>query len=176
VSSSVSPINELLEQAGLPDARFTHDLEGRRPSAGQLREGVFEKSELSDTSDEWSGGRGHDSSLQFRVGHPPGRGQATEDQGATPMSRPPNGVRVGYVALFLIHHRHEPHECGAVFASFKGKSTPLRHGTALASCGDGGHAIWWAVEARNEAAALDQLPHYVLERASATRVTSVDIP
>jgi hypothetical protein len=42
---------------------------------------------------------------------------------------------------YLIHHRHEPAECGAVFASFRGHESPLRHQTALASCQFGGHAI-----------------------------------
>ena len=48
---------------------------------------------------------------------------------------------------FLIHHNHEPHECGVVFASFRGHGSPLRHRAALASCAHGGHAIWWTVEA-----------------------------
>ncbi len=26
---------------------------------------------------------------------------------------------------YLLHHRHEPHECGLVFASFKGHRSPL---------------------------------------------------
>jgi hypothetical protein len=42
---------------------------------------------------------------------------------------------------FLLHHRHDAHECGVVFASFKGHQSPLRHRTTLASCATGGHAI-----------------------------------
>jgi len=80
------------------------------------------------------------------------------------------------VALFLLHHRHEPHECGASYASFKGETTPLRHRAAIASCGDGGHAIWWTVTAANETEALGLLPYYVVERTKATRVAEVDIP
>ena len=77
---------------------------------------------------------------------------------------------------FLIHHRHEPHECGVAFASFKGHETPLRHRAALASCASGGHAIWWAVEAATEQDALALLPFFVAERSSAVRVTDVEIP
>jgi hypothetical protein len=77
---------------------------------------------------------------------------------------------------FLIHHRHEPRECGAVFAAFKGHDSPLRHRTTLASCAFGGHAIWWRVEAPGACEALAQLPFFVAQRATATRVRAVDIP
>ena len=77
---------------------------------------------------------------------------------------------------FLIHHRHEPTECGAAFASFKGHDSPLRHRATLASCAFGGHAIWWWVEARGEQEALALLPFFVARRATATRVREVDIP
>ena len=77
---------------------------------------------------------------------------------------------------FLIHHRHEPHECGVVFASFRGHSSPLRHQATVASCAFGGHAIWWSVEAMGEADALGLLPFYVAQRSIATRVDDVDIP
>ncbi|HEY7075529.1 MAG TPA: hypothetical protein VH418_09170 [Solirubrobacteraceae bacterium] len=77
---------------------------------------------------------------------------------------------------FLIHHCHEPRECGVVFASFRGHESPLRHQATLASCAFGGHSIWWSVEATGEAEALGLLPFYVSERATATRVDDVDIP
>lgn len=77
---------------------------------------------------------------------------------------------------FLIQHRHEPTECGVVFAAFKGHESPLRHRATLASCGFGGHAIWWSVEAGSEAEALGLLPFYVAERATATQVDEVEIP
>ncbi len=50
------------------------------------------------------------------------------------------------MARYLLHHRHEPDECGVAFTSFKGHHSPLRHRTTLASCHTGGHAIWWTVE------------------------------
>ena len=77
---------------------------------------------------------------------------------------------------FLLHHHHEPGECGVVFAAFKGHDSPLRHRTTLASCASGGHAIWWTVEAASAHDALALLPYYVSERATATTVSEVRIP
>jgi hypothetical protein len=80
------------------------------------------------------------------------------------------------MSRFLLQHRHEPQECGVVFASFKGHQSPLRHRATLASCRSGGHAIWWAVEAENEGDALRLLPYYVAERTTVARVSEVEIP
>ena len=77
---------------------------------------------------------------------------------------------------FLIHHRHEPHECGAVYASFRGFDSPLRHRPAVTGCYAGDHAIWWSVEAPSAHAALALVPAYVAARATATRIGEVDIP
>jgi hypothetical protein len=80
------------------------------------------------------------------------------------------------VASYLLQHRHEPRECGVVFASFKGQASPLRHRPTLGSCRSGGHAIWWTVEAESEAEALALLPSYVASRTTATRVSEIEIP
>jgi hypothetical protein len=77
---------------------------------------------------------------------------------------------------FLLHHEHRPQECGVAFAAFKGQRSALRHQETLASCAFGGHAIWWVVEATSEEDALAQLPFYLAERATATRVSPVEIP
>ena len=77
---------------------------------------------------------------------------------------------------YLLHHRHEPDECGVVFASFKGHQSPLRHQTTLASCRSGGHEIWWTVDAEREQDAFRLLPFYVAERTTITRVSQVQIP
>ena len=77
---------------------------------------------------------------------------------------------------YLLHHSHEPNECGVVFASFRGHGSPLRHQATLGSCRSGGHAIWWTVEAESEADALALLPFYVAKRTTATRVSEVEIP
>jgi hypothetical protein len=77
---------------------------------------------------------------------------------------------------YLLHHHHESHECGVVFASFRGHRSPLRHRPTLATCRSGGHEIWWTVEAATEEDALRQLPFYVAERTTATSVSEVQIP
>jgi hypothetical protein len=80
------------------------------------------------------------------------------------------------MSRYILQHRHEPRECGVVFASFKGHKTPLRHQPTLASCRSGGHAIWWTVEATSEADALALLPSYVAARTTVTPVSEVEIP
>jgi hypothetical protein len=80
------------------------------------------------------------------------------------------------MACYLLHHHHEPHECGVVFASFKGHESPLRHQLTVASCRSGGHAIWWTVEAATQEDALGLLPTYVADRTTATSVSEVQIP
>jgi hypothetical protein len=77
---------------------------------------------------------------------------------------------------YLLHHRHEPRECGVVFASFKGFTSRLRHQTTLASCRSGGHEIWWTIDAAAETDALRLLPTFVAARTSVVRVSEVDIP
>ena len=77
---------------------------------------------------------------------------------------------------FLLHHRHEPDECGVVFASFRGHDSSLRRQPTIASCRTGGHAIWWNVEAATVAEALALLPYFVATRTSVTRVSEVHIP
>jgi hypothetical protein len=77
---------------------------------------------------------------------------------------------------FLVHHRHEPHECGVAFASFRGAESALRHRRARASCAFGDHAIWWIVDARDEQDARQHLPFFVAERAAVTPVADVVIP
>jgi hypothetical protein len=80
------------------------------------------------------------------------------------------------MSRYLLHHQHEPHECGVVFAAFRGFRSPLRHEATLGSCRSGGHAIWWTVEATSEESALALLPFYVAERTRATPVSEVQIP
>jgi hypothetical protein len=77
---------------------------------------------------------------------------------------------------YLLHHRHEQHECGAVFAAFRGFHSPLRHASTLSSCELGGHAIWWTVEAASERQAIELLPFFVAKRTTATAVSEVAIP
>jgi hypothetical protein len=92
------------------------------------------------------------------------------------MSRVPERGQARSVSRYLMHHRHQPHECGVVFAAFSGHQSPLRHRSTLASCESGGHAIWWTVDADTDEEALALLPSYVAARTSATRVTEIEIP
>ena len=80
------------------------------------------------------------------------------------------------MSRYLLHHRHDPRECGVVFAAFTGHESPLRRQPTLASCRSGGHAIWWTVEAASEQDALALRPVYVAERTTATSVSEVEIP
>jgi hypothetical protein len=80
------------------------------------------------------------------------------------------------MSRYLLQHRHQPDECGVVFASFKGHESPLRHQMTLASCRSGGHAIWWTVDATCEGEALRLLPSFVAVRTTVTRVSEVQIP
>lgn len=78
--------------------------------------------------------------------------------------------------LFRLYHRHEADECSVAYAAWKGFTSPLRRSSALSTCREGGHAIWWDVEALDESTALDLLPPYVAERTSAVAVSRVPIP
>jgi hypothetical protein len=82
----------------------------------------------------------------------------------------------GLMSRYLLEHRHEPNDCGVVFAAFKGFQSPLRHRSTLALCRSGGHAIWWTVDAESAEAALKLLPYYVAERTKVSRVAEVRIP
>lgn len=63
-----------------------------------------------------------------------------------------------------------------MYAAWKGFDSPLRHGATLASCLEGGHAIWWEVEASDGGRALSLLPPYVATRTAALAVSEVEIP
>jgi hypothetical protein len=69
-----------------------------------------------------------------------------------------------------IHHRHEPAECGAAVASWKGWDSPLRPEAGVSSCAFGGHDTWWDVVVEQQADALALLPPFVAERSTATRI------
>ena len=83
---------------------------------------------------------------------------------------------VGRMPRYLLHHHHEPSECGVAFAAFRGFESPLRRKGALASCRSGGHALWWTVDASSEHTALALLPYFVAERTTAVPVDEVLIP
>lgn len=78
--------------------------------------------------------------------------------------------------LFRLVHRHEAEDCRAVYAAWKGFESPLRRSHTLASCREGGHAIWWDVDAPSGSRALELLPPYVAARTTALPVSQVEIP
>ena len=80
------------------------------------------------------------------------------------------------MALYLLSHQHEPHECAAAFAAWQGFDSPLRHGRVPSSCLAGGHGLWWHVAAPDAAGALALLPRFVAQRTTAIAVRDVDIP
>lgn len=77
---------------------------------------------------------------------------------------------------FVLTHTHQASECAVAVAAWKGFSSPLRHGRPLGSCANGGHCVWWTVEATDEAAALSLLPDYVARRTVASEVREVPLP
>jgi hypothetical protein len=77
---------------------------------------------------------------------------------------------------FLLAHRHEPNECAAAFAAWRGFDSPLRHGRAPSTCLVGGHRIWWRIEAPDSNGALALLPRFVADRTTVTEVRDVEIP
>ena len=80
------------------------------------------------------------------------------------------------VKSYMLTHRHEPEECRVAFAAWQGFDSPLRHLPTLASCAEGGHSLWWTVQAASEAKALSQLPPYLAERTEVNEVREVPIP
>lgn len=76
----------------------------------------------------------------------------------------------------MLLHRHEPEECPISYAAWKGFESPLRGRQAPSSCRNGGHEIWWEVNAIDETDALARLPGFVRDRTTAVRINKVDIP
>ena len=83
---------------------------------------------------------------------------------------------IGAMPRFVLHHRHEAHECASAYAAWKGFTSPLRQKPAASSCVDGGHEIWWIVPADGAEAALALLPAYVARRTDAIAIREVKIP
>jgi hypothetical protein len=77
---------------------------------------------------------------------------------------------------FMLTHRHESSECSVAYAAWSGFDSPLRRQPALGSCAEGGHSLWWTVEASSSKEALAQLPGFVAERTEVSEVSEVAIP
>jgi hypothetical protein len=77
---------------------------------------------------------------------------------------------------FVLTHRHKPEDCAIAVAAWRGFASPLRRGRPLGSCANGGHRLWWIVEAADKREALSLLPHYVASRTVAEEVHAVPLP
>ena len=80
------------------------------------------------------------------------------------------------MAGFLLHHDHDPAECGIAFAAWRGFASPLRRRATVGTCDRGGHELWWLVDAPSAGAALAQLPPWLAARTRVVEVTDVPIP
>jgi len=74
---------------------------------------------------------------------------------------------------FMLCHRHESRECRVAFAAWRGFASPLRRALAASSCRQGGHEIWWRVQAADVDAAMALLPGFVAERTEAVEIRDV---
>jgi len=77
---------------------------------------------------------------------------------------------------YRLWHQHTPDECPAVFASWRGFRSPLRHQPTTGSCVVDDHQLWWDVDADTVEDALALVPPYVAERTKAVPVGEVPIP
>jgi hypothetical protein len=170
MTAHVRSSDKLGEEAALADAGLAHELERGGTPAFEGRKDAIELADLLGAPDQVVGKDGHSSSTTI------GQGSQIEKSGCSPDVSSAARRQARRVSQYVLHHRHEPHECGVVFASFRGHGSPLRRGVALASCRSGGHAIWWTVEAGSEEEALELLPFYVAERTTAASVSEVEIP
>lgn len=80
------------------------------------------------------------------------------------------------MAQFIIHHQHEPSECAAAVASWRGFTSPLRGKGTPSACRFGEHETWWRVTAESVSGAYALLPAFVAERARVTRVEELRLP
>ena len=92
------------------------------------------------------------------------------------MFRDARGATLRTMPMFLLQHQHSPGECAAAFAAWQGFDSPLRGCPAASTCLEGGHSLWWRVEAPNGWAASALLPPYVGRRTRVIAVRDVQIP
>jgi hypothetical protein len=92
------------------------------------------------------------------------------------MNAGPASSTLTFMPAVLLHHEHTASDCAAVFAAWSGFSSPLRRHPVASTCLAGGHAMWWRVEAPDDATALGLLPQFVAERTTPIPVRDVEIP
>jgi hypothetical protein len=77
---------------------------------------------------------------------------------------------------YMLCHSHDNAECAVVFAAWRGFESPLRQALAISSCRQGGHRLWWRVDAPDADSALALLPSFVAERTEVVEVRDVRVP
>jgi hypothetical protein len=77
---------------------------------------------------------------------------------------------------YYLHHRHDPEECAAAFAAWRGFDSPLRRRPVATTCLSGGHRLFWRVEAADRSAASSLLPPFVAARTEIVEVRDVEVP
>ena len=141
VPARVARAIELGEQPGLADPGLADQLERGGPPRRARRAARSSSPSSSARPTRCSASR------PFRVCTSIDQGRRIEKSGCRPDVGRSRRASGSLVARYLLHHRHEPHECGVVVRVVQGHESPLRRQAALASCRSGGHAIWWTVEA-----------------------------
>jgi hypothetical protein len=176
MSARLGTRDELSEEARLADPGLAHDSDLGSLASVKLGQRTLEQREFVGTSNELPGN--HDRSSPV----PPGPSPANVDEerasgsGCAPDVGTSVSAQAEPMARYVLHHQHRAHDCRAAFTAFKGHGSPLRHRSTVASCWSGGHEIWWTVDAESATDALAQLPRYVADRTTATRVDDVEIP
>ena len=138
----------------------------------ELGEDAIELAELLGAPDEVLGKHGHSVRHHDRSGTPRNR----EIRVLPRCRREPSRVRLARVPRYMLHHRHEPHECGVVFASFKGSRKPAAPpGDARLVPLRGARDL---VDRRGRIrdGGARAAPFYVAERTTAESVSEVEIP
>ena len=145
-----------------------------RPVA-QLAEGAIDRLQFGGAPDEMVGDLGHGEGL--RAEHNPAAGSGCEIGVPARCRGARSACSLARMPRYLVHHRHEPHQCGIAFAAFKGHDEPAapspgaRLVRSTATTRSGGRS-----RPPSEDDARRQLPFFVAQHSTVTRVTEVLIP
>ena len=115
---------ELGQQARLADARLADQLDARPSRPDRAPSRTRRANSISSARPtRCSVCRATSPPAQDRSGSPD-REIRVQDQGGALMSARAGRRQARPMSRYLLHHSHEPHECGVVFASFRGHAEP----------------------------------------------------
>src|SRR5918996_5246576 len=119
VPTGIGAGGELGEKARLADSGLTRNLERGRLPIREIGKSAIERAEFLGAPHDLLADEGH--YLGTRIN----QGVRMEKSGCFPdvAVAPPRQARS--MPRYLLHHRHEPEECGVEFAAFKGHTSPL---------------------------------------------------